>query len=700
MTALAQSVRIGLDTYAAGTDHTAMPVAVVDQIRNPNAWVGGAVPALSAPRPAGDAHIIPADLVTPTRGRAALGLGNSATRNVGAVAGTVAAGDDSRFGALQTALDSKAGKGDLVVRVEDYAVGNANYLSAGIWYADAALTTVATDDTAAIRALVTAGAKHLSFGSRRYRIQWTQGTSFLSWASTNGIALEGYGAVLCDTGTYTVSPANPYSPVFEFDACANVAVTGIDYVGPAIASPLANHGYVGSTFVRAKNGCQNVVVDAAVTNARYGVESGSYPSEAEGYNKNLGIRLRCSFVGYPMAHYLAEGVRFDIDADDVHRVAYVAGCRDITGVARWKNEYVADTCFLITDAKTGTGTSRGCSDLDVVSIDKGSTVFQASTACAGIGLSRVDPGITYENIKVRVHTTSTDILSSTVGGFKLYSGAASLTTPPASFNWEPTITLRNISVSGMLDHSAQTIDGNTAGDIFVRTWDTSAAHAATVENLSFRDFIVKPSSGNTRGLYLECPTSINNGLLLENVQAPGYQLNLYTSATTPLTIRNSCFAELIGGTAVPRLIMQNSTINKVSGTITGYDSLNTSVSGGGCFLRQKSIELTLTGSAVTWTSAIPAGCLPLGVSGLIMQTVTGATGVLVGVGVDTGRYLNTNTLTAGFGFGPSNQSVTEQTLWWAGPSTLNINVTAKTSNFTGGKLKLVLNYLEFPAPTS
>lgn len=598
-----------------------------------------------------------------------------------------------------TSLPTITGGGS--VRVSDYAVGNANYLSGGVWYADAGLTTVATNDTAAIRALVTAGARYLDFGDKSYRVQWTEGTSFLSWASENGVVITGQGAQLCDTGTYTVSPFNPYTPVFEFDACTNVYVQGVNYYGPSITNPTVNHGFVGATFARAKNGCDNIVVDAKLTNIRYGVESGTYPDETEGYNKNFDIRIRGTMVGYPQAHYLAEGVRFDIDVTGVHRVCYLAGVVDARGVARWADEYVADTCFLITDAKTGTGTSRGCRDLDVTSIDKGSTVFQPSTTCAGIGLSRVDPGIVYDNIRINVHTISTDSLSSTVGGFKMYSGAAAFTTPPAPFNWEPTIYLRNIQVSGTCDHSAQTIDGNTAGDIFVRTWDTSAAHAATVENLVVRDLILKPSSGNTRGLYMEAPAAIGQGLQFVNVQASGYDLNIYTPAAVPLALDRSALRSLIGITTVPRLVASNCAIGSTSGTITGVEAINTVFgSTGGFFIRQKVASFTLSGAAVTWTSAIPAGCLPLGLSGVITTTVTGATGIRIGVGSDTQRYLNTNTLTAGFTFGPSNQAVTEQNLWWAGASALNINILPKTSNFTGGVLKLVFSYAEIIAPTS
>jgi hypothetical protein len=77
--ALAQAVMVDETTYAAGTDHTAIPVAHRDRIRNPGAWVGGTPPALSA-LPYGKNRIKPSDLASATKARAALGLDTSARR--------------------------------------------------------------------------------------------------------------------------------------------------------------------------------------------------------------------------------------------------------------------------------------------------------------------------------------------------------------------------------------------------------------------------------------------------------------------------------------------------------------------------------------------------------------------------------------------------------------------------------------------
>jgi hypothetical protein len=130
VTALAQSVRIGQTTYAVGTDHAAMPAAVVDAIRNPNAWVGGVAPALSAPAPAGKPQIIPADLTTPEKARAALGLPefDSGHRVVLASGDVSGVKDTAAIQAAEDAL-STAGGGTLVLAAGSYWVKSAGSAS-------------------------------------------------------------------------------------------------------------------------------------------------------------------------------------------------------------------------------------------------------------------------------------------------------------------------------------------------------------------------------------------------------------------------------------------------------------------------------------------------------------------------------------------------------------------------------------------
>jgi hypothetical protein len=130
VTALAYTVYVDGEQYAAGTDHTGMPAAVVDRIRNPLAWVGGTPPALSVV-PDGDARITAADLSSATKAKKALGIevsllgghvvptGTAPTAAVQAAAGTSAtatiAGRDTAGVITLTAGSASTATGNQVV---------------------------------------------------------------------------------------------------------------------------------------------------------------------------------------------------------------------------------------------------------------------------------------------------------------------------------------------------------------------------------------------------------------------------------------------------------------------------------------------------------------------------------------------------------------------------------------------------------
>lgn len=580
------------------------------------------------------------------------------------------------------------GRGDLVINVKDAPYG--------------AKGDGVTDDTAAIRAAAATGGSRLHFPAGTYLVSSVaEGTPLLSFTGRDGITIDATEAKIVNPTSYT---ADTITAAFLFDACKNIRVTVREYVGFTLPTPLTHLGYRGSTFVRLINGCDGAKLDAKLTNCRYGLQSGEYADQTKGYNRNIDVRFRTSFCGYPIALYLAEGVRYDIDADDVHRAAYLAGCVDVKGTARWSNQYIADAVTLITDAKTGTGTSRGCSDLDVASIDKGSTIFTNSTQCASLNLSRVDPGTVFENIRIRVHSTSTDTISSRVGGFTMASGAKDLTTPPAAYNWEPSITIRNVSISGVLDHSAQTTEGNTAGDIFIRAYDTLVAHSATIENLCFEDLVIKQSSGNTRALWLEAPGIINGGVHFRNVQASNATLNILTVGNVPTTLTNCTLAVLnpVGVTAGSRVVLNRCSIGALTGTTgdnNNTDTISSTIGGAGGHTRQKQITIDLTGASVNWAAAIPTGAIVLGVQSIIKQAITGSSGLQIGVTGALTRYLNTNTVAQNSVFGPANYDpAAPSPLVYS--STTDLVLTSKTASFTGGQVRVILTYLVFTAPTS
>lgn len=560
-----------------------------------------------------------------------------------------------------------------------------------------------TDDTAAIRAAaasVASGGLRLHFPAGNYVVSSVaDGTPLLSFTGRDGVTIDGAEATITNPTSYT---ADTVTAMFSFNACKNVKVHLKEYVGFTLPTPGTHLGYRGASLVYLANACSGVEVKARITNARYGVLAGNYSNEALGYSRNLRIDLQTSFCGYPIALYLAENVRYEIDADDSHRPVYLAGCRDVKGTARWKDLWIAPYATLLTDAKTGTGTSRGCSDVEVASIDKGSTVFINNTSCAAIALSRVDPGIVYENIRVSVFTKSTDTISSRVGGFALVSsGAKELTTPVAPFGWEPSITLRNITVSGVVDHSAQTTNGNTIGDLFIRTWDT-AGHAATVENLNVEDLIIKQSPGNTRQLFFEVPGLINSGASFRNFSAPDAVMIMVTNGTVPTKFTNSRLKELYLQHASNRVVLDNTRIDKLTEETPAnalVEAVGSAVGGAGAYLRYKQLIVNLTGASVNLANFIPAGAVVFGLQSIINTEITGASGYQLGVSGDLTRYADVSNVAVGSTTGPANFAATEVTprLYQAATA---LTVTAKSANFTAGQLRLVLSYLSFTTPTS
>lgn len=591
--------------------------------------------------------------------------------------------------------DGKVGKGELVVNVKDFGAKGDG----------------ATDDTAALRAaFAKPGATRFLVPEGVYKVSIPETEHLASFSNAQGVVIDGAAAKIDNSGVAYAS--DPLTAIFQVDNCKDFRLTLGEYIGYELPTPTSQLGYLGATLVRAINGCDGVTVNARVTNARYGVQSGEYGDPSMGGCKNFDITLRGSMVGYPLAVYLGSGIRHDIDVDGVHRATYIAGCDDVRGVVRWRDQYIADTAYLITDALTsGTDaaaqadpvnaatTSRGCSNIDVSSIDKGSSVFQPSSRCAGITLSRVDP-CAFRNIKVQVSTTGTDATSTTVGGWCIVSGAKAVQSR-YPYNWEQSIVLDNITVSGVVDHSAATLPGNTGSEFYCFTYDASTVHSATVRGFHAKEFTFKPSSGNLRPSYFQAP-GLASPATFEDFTTPGVPLSLFTNTAIATTFERATLGEIqdLGTTGGNRIVLGAGTVvAKAAGTTSVRTALQGGTYGGaGAALRQKETTLNLSGASTPWAVAIPTGCLVLAVQGRVQSAIMGATGYTVGPTGDAARYVNTNTLTAGSTFGIAQQSTTEVSPRYH-TSTSDIVVTAKSSNFTGGSLRLILTYIDFSAPT-
>jgi hypothetical protein len=117
--------------------------------------------------------------------------------------------------------------------------------------------------------------------------------------------------------------------------------------------------------------------------------------------------------------------------------------------------------------------------------------------------------------------------------------------------------------------------------------------------------------------------------------------------------------------------------------------------GGRLTLRAKEEELTLFGTFVeTADSAfIPNRAIVLAVASRTTHAITGATSYDVGVSGEASKFGGT----LGVSLGSTNIGVIGPTAYYADTK---VRVTANGSNFTAGKVRLVIYFLEMTAPAS
>jgi hypothetical protein len=349
------------------------------------------------------------------------------------------------------------------------------------------------DITQAVAQMFMSGARNFFFPPGDYPIFMKEGSPLVRLVHKRGIVIRGQDALLYDPLTYT---SEALSPVFELESCSDVSISGLDYEGMPIVTPSdpdRGVGYRGATFVNLKSGCSQVEVQASLKHLRYGVRSGDYVRPEHGNNRNIRTILKTYRCGYPIAHYLAEHISAILHTEASHRSAYLAGVHNFDVQANFKDQLIAPIQVIVTDAIEAPGRSRGCSSGKVVARDMGSTMFVPNSWCAGIALSRVDPGTVFEDLAFEVHATGTDRVATTLGAFVIVSGANRYM-PAYDHNWEQSITLRRITVRGTLNRSAQTVPGNSAGDLYIKTFD-SPNHYATVEALDISQLNIIAGKG-------------------------------------------------------------------------------------------------------------------------------------------------------------------------------------------------------------
>jgi len=245
-----------------------------------------------------------------------------------------------------------------------------------------------TDDTEAIQKAVTAAlskGRRLIFPEGNYLVgtkiksfAWNVGV-FSTLKNVNGFSIVGYNAFIVD-GRDMVAMASYYSPVFLLDACSNIIIKGLNYTCSDTNFDLETQlGYRGASYVSLINDCKNIDLDYYTYNARYGVKSGNYNFPE--YNGSVGVvnlnaKIKSDMTGYPVTVEMGSQLNIDINADTMHRAAYLAGVDNVSLTANVRNQYVANAFVILNYSRylvNGTTKYRGCSNVDLKINDVGST---------------------------------------------------------------------------------------------------------------------------------------------------------------------------------------------------------------------------------------------------------------------------------------------------------------------------------------
>ncbi|MFV2092650.1 MAG: DUF2793 domain-containing protein [Hyphomicrobiales bacterium] len=104
-------------------------------------------------------------------------------------------------------------------------------------------------------------------------------------------------------------------------------------------------------------------------------------------------------------------------------------------------------------------------------------------------------------------------------------------------------------------------------------------------------------------------------------------------------------------------------------------------------------EVTCSGASVDTTMQIPDRAIVFAVSTRTTQGLTGATSYDCGISGDTGKYGGT----LGISAGSTNSGVTGPTAYFANTA---VRLTANGANFTGGKVRVAIQYMACGVPAS
>lgn len=293
--------------------------------------------------------------------------------------------------------------------------------------------------------------------------------SFVTYSNESFIRITGDAATIKDISTFNVGTSYLVD-IFKFVNCTDVLVNvNCDATPiPDLTAPFPEGlGYKGSSFVYFEGLCSRVTVDGYHKNVRYGVRSGNYSNPAFGGLNDITVRVRCFQVGYPVALYLAKNIKLDIDSNNQHRAAYLAGCQNVSGRVTQAGFMYAHIGVLINDSLTLASAvdadrrSYGCDNIHLKVFDRGTTGTQSNRAVCGINSQWKAPDIAFNDIHFHIYAFCNNA-NRTLAGFRLEN----------TVGWMSTNEYNNIKVSGLIDRRAQTMSASSYADFSIEGIET------------------------------------------------------------------------------------------------------------------------------------------------------------------------------------------------------------------------------------
>lgn len=556
------------------------------------------------------------------------------------------------------------------------------------------------DCTAIIRRAFSSGAKKINFLNLQLNISISSTVDDpLATFATGDIELFGNGAAFIDNTDYSTTVAS-FNPLFVLTGEVTSFKSNISHIGLQIPSMETRIGYRGATYVYSKGANKNIELNCYLENTRYGILAGNYADPSLGGTKHVRVNLNCKNVGYPVATYLADDIEAYITGEGFHRASYIAGARYARVTALVKNFYIAQVAVLFTDAKTGTGTSRGCSDVKCHVVDMGSSTYVNNSYLCGISLSRVDTGTVYDDVELNATLVATDSVATKLGHSIINSTVKNILPNDYPLNWTSGITLNRIKISGLIDRSAQTVAEHDVGEVYMLTED-GATNFAKVSQINVTDLEYRAGSGSKPRTFLMLNRGLKDKAFFNNVNFPNNARFLYGSNNTSMTHFDKC--KILGLSTTSTDQLPNTTCTFDSCDVYGGTDyinilnkvfLNTPIGSiATSSIKTLSQDLTLTGASVQWSGAIPIHSTVLAVRVKLLTDITGSTGFTVGDTATPTKFFNSNTTTTGTTLSVSNMPAA--TVPYVVTGTNNIVVTSKTSNFTGGSIRIVVDYINF-----